>query len=131
MNLILCLDNKNGMMFNHRRQSRDSKVIADILDSLNGNKLFINEYSKILFESSDCSIIHSLGEVGKDDFYFCEDNPITEILSSANTLTVYRWNRTYPSDVQLDMDLSVFELVSVSEFEGSSHHITKEVYKIQ
>ena len=31
MTVIVCLDNANGMMFNHRRQSRDANVVKDIL----------------------------------------------------------------------------------------------------
>ena len=30
MQIIVCLDTKNGMMFNHRRQSRDREVLNDI-----------------------------------------------------------------------------------------------------
>ena len=29
MTVIVCLDNANGMMFNHRRQSRDANVVKD------------------------------------------------------------------------------------------------------
>ena len=36
MTVIVCLDNANGMMFNHRRQSRDANVVKDILKTING-----------------------------------------------------------------------------------------------
>lgn len=49
MTVIVCLDNANGMMFNHRRQSRDANVVNDILKTINGASLLIaptlNRYS--------------------------------------------------------------------------------------
>ncbi len=41
MTVIVCLDNANGMMFNHRRQSRDANVVKDILKTINGASLLI------------------------------------------------------------------------------------------
>ena len=32
MKLIVCLDDKNGMMFNKRRQSRDRVLIENVLE---------------------------------------------------------------------------------------------------
>ena len=34
MDVFVCLDDRGGMFFNHRRQSRDRQVIQDMLDSL-------------------------------------------------------------------------------------------------
>lgn len=42
MIVILCLDDKKGMMFNNRRQSKDKFVIQDILKLVDGKKLFIS-----------------------------------------------------------------------------------------
>lgn len=39
MTVIVCLDNANGMLFNHRRQSRDANVVKDILKTINGASL--------------------------------------------------------------------------------------------
>ena len=87
MDVFVCLDDRGGMFFNHRRQSRDREVIQDMLDSLDGKPLYIR------------------------------------------TLTVYRWNRRYPADVFLDVDLSGWRRVSCWEFPGHSHErISKEVY---
>lgn len=38
MRLIVCLDDKNGMAFNHRRQSRDCIVIAKIEELTKGSE---------------------------------------------------------------------------------------------
>ena len=42
MTVILCLDDRCGMAFNNRRQSRDKAVINDILTHLNGERLIIS-----------------------------------------------------------------------------------------
>ena len=47
---IVCLDENNGMFFNERRQSKDRYVIRDIVHMVENNTLYINEYSKELFE---------------------------------------------------------------------------------
>ena len=48
---------------------------------------------------------------------------ITEII-------VYRWNRDYPADLFLDIDLKDWELAETAEFAGNSHEkITREVYR--
>ena len=44
MNLIICVDNKNGIMFNGRRQSRDRAVCEDILDMSGEHLLYTSEY---------------------------------------------------------------------------------------
>lgn len=50
MTVIVCLDNANGMMFNHRRQSRDANVVKDILKTINGASLLIAPY----LDSPEC-----------------------------------------------------------------------------
>ena len=45
-------------------------------------------------------------------------------------LIVFKWNREYPSDFSLDIDLSQWSLISTTDFKGNSHEkITMEVYK--
>ena len=39
LRLIVCLDDKNGMAFNHRRQSRDCIVTAKIAELVKGSTL--------------------------------------------------------------------------------------------
>ena len=60
MNLIICVDNKNGIMFNGRRQSRDRAVCEDILDMTGEHLLYTSEYSFALFEKyADSRVICS------------------------------------------------------------------------
>jgi len=66
---------------------------------------------------------------GETDFCFCEREAIAPHTHKVSAVTVYRWNRHYPSDRKLDLDLSAYTLRETTEFAGSSHDmITKEVY---
>ena len=41
MKMIVCLDDRNGVSFNNRRQSRDRVVIQDILTLTRGHGLYV------------------------------------------------------------------------------------------
>ena len=49
MRLIVCLDEKGGMTFNHRRQSRDRVLIEDLLQTVGEGRLWMAPYSELLF----------------------------------------------------------------------------------
>ena len=53
MKLIVCLSDDNGMMFNHRRQSRDRVLIADMIQHVQNAPLWVSPYSAPLF-GEDC-----------------------------------------------------------------------------
>lgn len=55
MHIILSIDDNNGIMFNNRRQSRDSKVVSDIISS--HNKVYISSFSLSLFKGYENNII--------------------------------------------------------------------------
>ena len=57
MNVILCLDDNKGLLFNNRRQSRDKAVLDDIFNGLNGEKLTITSFSEKLFADYSENII--------------------------------------------------------------------------
>ena len=52
MEIIICLDNNKGMLFNNRRQSRDSKVLEDIKNGLE-DRLTIFPFSEKLIKGSE------------------------------------------------------------------------------
>ena len=52
MILIVCVDDHNGMMFNHRRQSQDRVLRADVLELTVGKVLWMNAYSRKQFTES-------------------------------------------------------------------------------
>ncbi len=131
MEIIICLDDNNGMLFNHRRQSRDSKVLEDIKAGIK-NTLTIFPFSEKLVSSAEITYEIMSFPVSGDTVMFIEDRGIKEFLPNTNKITVYRWNRVYPADLSLDIDLSAegFRITRSVDFEGTSHEkITKEVYE--
>lgn len=131
MEIIICLDDNNGMLFNNRRQSRDSKVLWDIKNSLNGS-LTIFPFSEKLVSSAEIPYEIMSGSASENTVLFVEDRGIKEFLPVTNKITVYRWNRVYPADMSLDIVLSAegFQITQTVDFEGTSHEkITKEVYE--
>ncbi len=132
MIVILCLDDKNGMMFNNRRQSKDKVVIQDILKLVDGKKLFINSYSESLFQDLESNLIiddNFLNNATKEDYCFVEDNNLKDFLEKIEKIIVYKWNRIYPSDLKLEIPIQDWNLIDSFEFAGNSHNkITREVY---
>ena len=51
MYIIICLDDNNGLAFNHRRQSQDRIVAEDIRKTVGEKKLWITDYSRKLFQA--------------------------------------------------------------------------------
>ena len=133
MQVIVCLDDRNGMLFNHRRQSRDREVLKEILKDAEGKRLWIRPFSQKLFQGTENRVQISdspLDAAGPGETCFVEDLSLAGWEDSIESLTVYRWNRHYPGDFFLDLDLSGWRLVSRREFSGNSHEkITKEVYE--
>ena len=132
MVLIVCIDDKNGMMFNKRRQSKDSAVRADMLAEAGGSAVWMNSYSAKQFEEPAANIAVDeafLDKAGQGEFCFLEGAGAASAEASAEKLIIYKWNRAYPSDVKFDIDLSGWKLERTVDFAGTSHEkITKEVY---
>ena len=127
MTLYICLDDRNGLQFNKRRQSRDAAVLEDIRSQLRGN-LLIEPFSEKLIREAEIPYVLA-PETAMD--YFAEDIPALEVLEKTSKIVIYRWNRHYPSDIRWEPDLEGlgFTLQETSEFPGTSHEkITREVY---
>lgn len=128
MKVIVCIDDNNGMMFNKRRVSQDAVVRADILAMV--KKLEMNSYSAKQFEMCDKIIVNDNVPVKSDNWQFIEDNTLLNYQDEIDEIVIYYWNRRYPSDLQLEIDLALFNRVEVGEFIGKSHEkIKKETYR--
>lgn len=132
MIVILCLDDKKGMMFNNRRQSKDKFVIQDILKLVDGKKLFISSYSENLFQGLESKLIiddNFLNNATEEDYCFVENNNLKDFSEKIEKIIVYKWNRIYPSDLKLEITIQDWNLIGRFEFVGNSHDkITREVY---
>ena len=133
MKVIVCLDDNNGMLFNQRRQSQDKDLRSDMINHLHGRKLWMNEYSAKQFEEVYRPFIvvdeNPAVNSGEEDDCFIENFTLRPYEEKVSALIIYRWNRKYPADRHLDIDLANWRLVHTEEFPGNSHDkITREEY---
>ena len=126
MKLIVCLDDKNGMLFNKRRQSRDKILIENVLELCKGETLYTNEYSATLFPEKSVVICEDF-ETVENGYVFAENFMIDE--EQIQEIIIYKWNRVYPADKFFNISLDGWNLAEKVDFAGSSHEkITRERY---
>ncbi|MEE0434749.1 MAG: ribonuclease Z [Peptococcaceae bacterium] len=134
MDIIVCLDDRGGMSFNRRRQSRDRTVIEDICRLLGARSLWMDARSQALFAGTLCAArVHAspgfLAEAPEHAVCFVEDAALAPYVERIERLLIYRWNRHYPADVYFDLALDHWQLIGREEWPGFSHErITKEEY---
>ena len=134
MNVFVCVDDSFGMLFNNRRQSRDIVLTNKLVEISGSSKLWISEFSKSLFSDFDNPNIiindNFLEKAEDGDFCFVENKALSSYVDKIEKLIVFKWNRSYPSDFTLDVDLSSWKLIRIVDFEGNSHEkITMEEYE--
>lgn len=134
MILIAAVDGKNGMMFNGRRQSRDSAVCRRILKLAQGRRLWMNSYSKKLFDGYEGGCIwvdEDFLEKGEEgDFCFVENRSVLPYTEKVEKVILFRWNRVYPSDFYFDLEVPKEGWRLAETFSGTSHEeIRVEVYE--
>ena len=130
MKIFICIDNDKGMLFNNRRQSRDSKLLEKIAEIVQNNKLWITEFSKNLFENDVVIDNDMLDKALEEDFCFVENLELSLYIEKITEIYLFHWNRSYPSDFKLNLDMNTnFKLINTEDFAGSSHEkITLEVW---
>lgn len=135
MKLILTLDDSNGMLFNHRRQSSDRAVRDKIKGLLKGEVLYLNAYSADQFKDTDIQLFVDesfLYIAGKGNYCFVENMKLADMKKDIEEFFIFRWNRKYPSDFVLDVlpkDCGMI-CVNTEEFAGNSHEIiTMEIWR--
>lgn len=129
MTAIVCVEDRNGMLFGGRRLSRD-RILCDDVIRLCGQVSML-PYSAELFEAfpNRIQVTEQLLE-DEGSIYFVE----TDSLKTAELdgLIIYRWNRRYPADLFLEFDPETHGMVLTdrTEFAGYSHErITRESWR--
>lgn len=133
MYIVVCLDTMGGILFNNRRQSRDSVIVNDVVN-MAGEKLYMSAYSKKLFKDFDGITVGEEFPFTYDEGAYCfaECEIPEEAVDKAEGFVVYRWNKLYPQDVSfnISLDSKGFKLESTEDLVGTSHDkITKEIWK--
>ncbi len=130
MNIIVCLDDNNGMLFNRRRQSMDRELRKRVLELTKDSTLWMNPYTAKQFTEPATHIVVDdafLLRAGEEDYCFVEDADISSCMDKVRRVILYRWNRSYPADMFFPS--CSMKQIRVTEFPGSSHEkITEEVY---
>ena len=144
MNLVVCVDDKNGMMFHDRRQSQDRVLREKILAETADSRLWMNDYSHGQFSQEPAAVPSAsppnhvfidedfLEKTSPGDYCFVEDRSVASYEGSIERIILYKWNRVYPADRYFDIPLKKngWKLETAEDFAGSSHEkITKEVYR--
>ena len=97
MTIFICLDDADGLAFNHRRQSRDRILCEHIAALSQKGVLRMNTSSFSLFSGINalniCAEDDFMQHAQPDDFCFLECTDPTPYLGFASCLTVFRWNR--------------------------------------
>ena len=88
MKVIVVIDDKNGLLFNHRRQSQDRIIREKILSIIQGRKLWMNAYSHRQFKDEPVSgRIAEAEEIRHasdyDDFYIATEDEAKEQIATA------------------------------------------------
>ena len=136
MKIIMCIEERGGILFNKRRVSSDRIVSEDILKHIKGESLWMSSYTFKLFHDfhQDQIKVH-------DDFWkmaenhaYCmvEEKVPDELWAKVEEVILYKWHRKYPYDLAFSCQKleGQFDLAHTSELKGYSHKkITKEVYK--
>lgn len=142
MRIIVCVDNRMGMCFNHRRVSRDRVVSGDILEMVRGNVLWMAPGTEKLFEDLDMpeggkAVTIKVDEdflekAEESDYCLAERENLSGYEGKFTQIILYRWNRDYPADLFFEVDLGSWKLNERKEFAGYSHEkITREIYSRQ
>ncbi len=125
MRVFMCLDQKDGLLFNDRRQSRDREVVADIEKTIGHEEIGMSEYSAKLFEGHDNIVVTNDLKDCRNVFLEKDDLDLLDF----DELIIYRWDKVYPADARLTFDYKSMTLKDVSVITGYSHDkIIKEVY---
>lgn len=133
MIIVVCIDEKGGMVFNRRRQSQDRRLREDLLAEAGGRLIWMSPYSRKLFDPAPENIRAAedfARRAGPGEFCFFEDVSPEPWLDQAERIVVYHWNRLYPSDPpKFPLPLAGRSVARREEFAGSSHErITKEIW---
>lgn len=128
MILAACVDDRMGLQFGGRRQSKDAALRQKITD-LSGGNLRMSHYSGRQFQSGGYTGDDYLSAAKPGDWCFAEDTAYLEYAGSIEKIVLFKWNREYPADLYFEFP-GEWRLSSTEDFPGTSHEkITMEVYE--
>ena len=134
MNICAIIDDRGGMSFFGKRQSRDKLLIARLLSHTEYKKIYISPYSEPLFcefQDERVCVTEHFPFDEEEALCFFELDDISEFDEHISNILLYKWNRHYPSDKRFPYDPNErgYTLLSSVDFKGNSHdNITEEIW---
>jgi hypothetical protein len=118
---IICVDNSNGMLFNHRRCSSDKELIRHLRKVTENAEIWCNQYSLELFDYPVKCDEDFLNKASPNDYCFVEDNDLSDV--NFDEIVICYWNRDYPSDLFFSKASLVesWKIITSINLKGSSH----------
>lgn len=149
MILIVCTDKRNGLSFNHIRQTYDRGIVKQIMQHKNASEgLTVSPYTaEYILKSADEShvgtqlekkltVTNDLDEILKSGKpYFLEDGSeefIETLINNAEKIIQFVWDTTYPATVSLPdlIDHPKMRLAYSESVSGTTHpNVTKNIFK--
>ena len=131
MILLVCTENRGGMLFFGKRLSRDRTLTAHVLSLTGDAPLHVTPYSAALFEGAENLVIsdNPAEKAGKGEYYFAENAPLPS--EGVERIHRFLWNRDYPADRFFDPNAYGAVRVGTKELSGFSHDvITDEIWEV-
>ena len=68
-------------------------------------------------------------KIGKDEYCFVENIPPNILIDKVEKIILYNWNREYPADRYLDIEIDKWIKETEVKIKGSSHEeIIEQIY---
>lgn len=132
MKIIACVDNRLGMMFNHRRVSFDRYIVDDLQDLLDREPIIVNADLACKINKKLSVQISNTITIDTDKYQWIENFNLSNYQYEITDLILYYFNRDYPYDIELGIDLSLYEIHNRKDFKGYSHDkITRIIYRLK
>ena len=95
MTVILCIDERGGMMFGGKRQSRDRILRGRIIEKTKDARLVMNAYTASQFEEevpNGVTAENVFETAGENDYVFIENIDISPYDALIDSFIIYKWN---------------------------------------
>lgn len=137
MIVIVCVDDRLGMAFHHRRQSMDAVLRTKILEYCGDRKIWMRSYTAKQFELyghiENLMVDEDyLRKAAASDYAMVEIDSILPYADTIQGILLCRWNRRYPADTFLKIpgNIADWDISVIAEFAGKSHpKITMEYWR--
>ena len=132
MTLVICLDQKGGMLFNKRRQTLDYEIVDQIC-KIGGDSLYISPFSEGYFKGKTVKVVgNPLQDAPTNATVFIEDTDALPYVKGIDKIIFFRWSEIYPTDYKISFNPTEVGFRALGEIKFSTKvhkDVKKEIYK--